>query len=182
MRSALCCLSGTLAWVAALLRLLEARVWFRFREEPRMKRLGVVAALVFGLICFASPIVAARAAIDAQQLGARYDATSSNISFRVYSSRATRIEPHLYAGSYDATAAVSYTLAKDADNVWSVTVPVTDLAAAGVSGEVFYGYRAWGPNWPYVASWKPGSSAGFIADVDAAGNRFNPNKLLFDPY
>ena len=24
--------------------------------------------------------------------------------------------------------------------------------------------------------------AGFVADVDADGNRFNPNKLLFDPY
>jgi glycogen operon protein len=27
-----------------------------------------------------------------------------------------------------------------------------------------------------------GRKAGFIADVDANGNRFNPNKLLFDPY
>jgi isoamylase len=25
-------------------------------------------------------------------------------------------------------------------------------------------------------------SAGFVSDVDAQGNRFNPNKLLFDPY
>ena len=28
----------------------------------------------------------------------------------------------------------------------------------------------------------PGSQAGFLSDVDAAGNRFNPNKLLLDPY
>ena len=47
---------------------------------------------------------------------------------------------------------------------------------------MFYGYRAWGPNWPYSESWTKGSSAGFITDVDASGNRFNPNKLLFDPY
>ncbi|MGH3658158.1 MAG: alpha-amylase family glycosyl hydrolase, partial [Micromonosporaceae bacterium] len=31
-------------------------------------------------------------------------------------------------------------------------------------------------------SWTKGSSTGFVADVDAAGNRFNPNKLLLDPY
>jgi isoamylase len=47
---------------------------------------------------------------------------------------------------------------------------------------VYYGYRAWGPNWPFSNSWTKGSSAGFISDVDAQGNRFNPNKLLIDPY
>ncbi|HEX2643703.1 MAG TPA: carbohydrate-binding module family 20 domain-containing protein, partial [Thermoanaerobaculia bacterium] len=45
-----------------------------------------------------------------------------------------------------------------------------------------YGYRAWGPNWTYNASWTPGSSLGFVSHVDTNGNRFNPNKLLTDPY
>src|SRR5205814_2225340 len=44
------------------------------------------------------------------------------------------------------------------------------------------GYRVWGPNWPYDAAWTPGSTAGWIADADADGNRMNPNKLVFDPY
>ena len=35
---------------------------------------------------------AAQAAINAQNLGAKYDGTQSNITFQVYSSRATRIE------------------------------------------------------------------------------------------
>jgi isoamylase len=142
----------------------------------------VAAALVFALTCLAVPIAPAQAAIDAQRLGARYDATNSNITFRVYSSRATRIELYLYAVAYDAPEVARHPLTKDADNVWSVTVPVADLRAAGIDGPVFYGYRAWGPNWPYDASWTAGSSAGFVADVDAMGNRFNPNKLLFDPY
>jgi isoamylase len=47
---------------------------------------------------------------------------------------------------------------------------------------VYYGYRAWGPNWPYVSTWTKGSATGFVSDVDASGNRFNPNKLLLDPY
>lgn len=47
---------------------------------------------------------------------------------------------------------------------------------------VYYGYRAWGPNWKYDKNWQPGSSLGFISHVDENGNRFNPNKLLFDPY
>jgi isoamylase len=60
-------------------------------------------------------------------------------------------------------------------------VPVSTLTAAGVS-TIYYGYRAWGPNWPYDAAWTKGSTAGFLSDVDASGNRFNPNKLLLDPY
>jgi isoamylase len=63
-----------------------------------------------------------------------------------------------------------------------VVVPVSSIQTAGITGAVYYGYRAWGPNWPYNASWTKGSSAGFVSDVDASGNRFNPNKLLLDPY
>ena len=39
-----------------------------------------------------------------------------------------------------------------------------------------------GPNWPFDAAWKKGSEVGFIADVEADGNRLDPNKLLIDPY
>jgi glycogen operon protein len=58
---------------------------------------------------------------------------------------------------------------------------VNALAGAGVS-TVYYGYRAWGPNWTYDSSWTPGSDIGFALVVDSAGNRLNPNKLLLDPY
>ena len=51
---------------------------------PRI-RLIVVGGLL--LLTFAAN---AFAAIDAYQLGARYDATSANITFKVWSSRATR--------------------------------------------------------------------------------------------
>jgi pullulanase/glycogen debranching enzyme len=45
-----------------------------------------------------------------------------------------------------------------------------------------YGYRAWGPNWSFDPTWTKGSGSGFHRDVDPQGNRFNPNKLLLDPY
>ncbi len=67
-------------------------------------------------------------------------------------------------------------------NIFSVSVPVATLQTAGITGAVYYGYRAWGPNWPFTATWTKGSGGGFISDVDAQGNRFNPNKLLIDPY
>ena len=124
----------------------------------------------------------ASAAINTNNLGAKYDGTKANISFRVYSSRATRIELSIYANAYGSQEVAKYVLTKNASNVWSTNVVVSAIQALGVTGPVYYGYRAWGPNWPYSASWVKGSSTGFISDVDAAGNRFNPNKLLIDPY
>ncbi|HSN98263.1 MAG TPA: isoamylase [Candidatus Nanopelagicales bacterium] len=117
-------------------------------------------------------------------LGARYDATKSNITFRVHSSAATRIAVYLYKNPMDQSEAASFVLTKEAgSSVWSRTLSVATLQSShGLTGPIYYGYRAWGPNWPHQASWTKGSSAGFISDVDAQGNRFNPNKLLLDPY
>lgn len=117
-------------------------------------------------------------------LGAKYDGTRSNITFNVYSSRATRIELWIYKTPSGAQAVVNYVMTKNAStNVWTKTVSVATLANSyNLTGTVYYGYRAWGPNWPYVSTWTRGSTVGFGSDVDAAGNRFNPNKLLADPY
>jgi isoamylase len=136
------------------------------------------------LVCVAAlAFNCANAAINSQTLGAKYDASQTNIGFRVYSGRATRIELAIYKSATGAQPVVSYVLSKDAANVFSKTVSVATLKNTyGVTGTVYYGFRAWGPNWPYVSTWTKGSSVGFISDVDNAGNRFNPNKLLFDPY
>src|ERR1700687_126352 len=140
-----------------------------------------LARLAFAyLLCFRLHTVAA---INAYGLGASYDSTSSNVIFRVYSSRATRIEVDLYASAMGSPEVLRLPLsANSSTNIFSGSIPVATLQAAGISGPVYYGYRAWGPNWPFSSSWIKGSSAGFISDVDAQGNRFNPNKLLIDPY
>ena len=57
-----------------------------------------------------------------------------------------------------------------------------ELRLSDVPAGDFYGFRAFGPNWPFDATWTPGTEVGFISDVDADGNRMNPNKLLIDPY
>ena len=100
--------------------------------------------------------------------------------FRVPTGSATRVEAWLYADPTDATPVLTVAL----DPVqWGFAgqVPLAELDAAGVT-DPWYGLRAWGPNWPYVDGWTPGSDAGFRADVDSEGHRFNPNKLLVDPY
>ncbi|HEX5683464.1 MAG TPA: isoamylase, partial [Ideonella sp.] len=147
------------------------------------RRWGAACALVWGLVAglWAGPAVAA---IDALTLGGRYDGSQASINFRVYSSRATRIEVWIYKTASGAQEKVKYVMTKDAGtNVWSKTVSVATLQNTyGITGPVYYGYRAWGPNWPYNSGWTKGSGTGFLNDVDGSGNRFNPNKLLLDPY
>lgn len=82
----------------------------------------------------------------------------------------------IYAAPMDETAQFDYWLERGADNVWRGRIEA-------VPPGTFYGFRCWGPNWPFSDGWQRGSSAaGFVSDVDSNGNRFNPNKLLFDPY
>src|SRR5205085_12478063 len=122
------------------------------------------------------------AASNNTQHGAACDASHANVTLKVYSSRATRIELWAYSTATGTQMKLLRVLVKGTGNVWSTTVPVTSFTNAGITGTIYYGYRAWGPNWTYNSSWTRGSSLGFISDVDAAGNRFNPNKLLAEPY
>lgn len=127
--------------------------------------------------------VVALAQIDRLSLGARFDASGSQLAFRVYSSRATRIELYLYAQPTGADEVANIPLDRDANtSVWSATIPLTRIREFGIPGTIYYGYRAWGPNWTFDPNWAKGSKAGFVSDVDSDGNRFNPNKLLYDPY
>jgi len=140
-----------------------------------------LALLACARLLFVAPPV--EAAINAFGLGASYDSTHGNVIFAVYSSRATQIEVDLYAAPIGSPEVLRSTLsANNETNIFSGSIPVATLQAAGITGTVYYGYRAWGPNWAFSDSWTKGSSAGFISDVDAQGNRFNPNKLLIDPY
>jgi isoamylase len=116
-----------------------------------------------------------------RRFGVAFDPSSDSLLFSVFSRHATRIELYVYAGARDIEGSARYLLTRQLEAVWTVTVPLREIRAKKI-GTIYYGYRAWGPNWPYDPCWEKGSAAGFIADVDDAGNRFNPNKLLIDPY
>ena len=115
-------------------------------------------------------------------LGGRLNPGGTTVTFRVRSARASRIDVWVYDAPFGEEERARYTLASEGADRWSVTVPVAELRDQGVSDTIYYGYRAWGPNWTFDPAWQPGSQAGFVADVDDQGNRFNPNKLLYDPY
>jgi len=109
--------------------------------------------------------------------GARYvSGEGSDLEIGVYSKNATRVLLEIYTAATGTDAVYDYWMVKGADNIWRAKL-------ASVPGKIIYAFRAWGPNWPFSTTWARGNSAaGFITDVDANGNRFNPNKVLYDPY
>ena len=96
------------------------------------------------------------------------------VNFGVYSEHAERIEILLFDDPDTDRPTRQFPLKRFGD-VWNLYVE-------GIGEGQHYGFIAWGPNWPYDPKFLPGSITGFKADVDRLGNRFNPNKLLFDPY
>jgi glycogen operon protein len=146
-------------------------------------RYAVVVVALFGC---ASPVpsnVDARAsALDAAvvfapPLGATISPGGDEIAFRVHAPDATRVELSLFDVALGAEPTRTVTLDREQDPaIWAARV------ARDGGATVYYGYRIWGPNWDYDASWIPGSTAGFVTDIDDDGHRFNPNKLLIDPY
>ncbi len=106
---------------------------------------------------------------------------SGNVQFAVFSQHATRLEVWIFANPGDQSPSSTHVMTKTdpVGHVWTVTV-------SGAGAGTLYGLRAWGPNWTYAAGWTPGTpkaqDTGFVTHVDSSGNRFNPNKLLTDPY
>ena len=138
------------------------------------------AALVVLVACSGGPSPGTGDDVDAAlpwepPLGGHYSPDGTEVSFRVASTRASRVELWIYDSPMGSEHS-RVVMERDGD-VWHARVPASELPET-----IYYGYRVWGPNWPYDPAWQPGSDAGWITDVDGDGNRMNPNKLVFDPY
>ena len=97
-------------------------------------------------------------------------------TFAVYSKHAERVLLEIFDRVTGEEAWHDYWMQQGRDDVWRAKI-------AGVPAGTLYGFRCWGPNWTFSEDWRRGNSIhGFLTDVDNQGNRFNPNKLLFDPY
>src|SRR4026207_2227802 len=111
-------------------------------------RLSRPVLLVLALACAA---LLAGPASAQTPLGATL--VSGGVQFAVFSQNATRIEVWIFASPTASTPTARYTMTKTdtTNHIW--TVPV-----AGAGAGTLYGLRAWGPNWPYNASWTAGSN------------------------
>ena len=94
-----------------------------------------------------------------------------------YSKNATKVLLEIYDAATGADALYDYWMEKGPDNIWRAKIN-------NVPEHTLYAFRVWGPNWTFNQNWKRGNSAeGFISDMHATDfHRFNPNKVLFDPY
>lgn len=109
-------------------------------------------------------------------LGAHINSDATT-TVAVYAKHATRVVLEIYNDPVGEDAAEEFILAHNPDDfIWRGKFE--NLPAGS-----FYAFRCWGPNWIYSDKWRRGNSnEGFISDVDDKGNRYNPNKVLFDPY
>jgi glycogen operon protein len=113
--------------------------------------------------------------VSMDAMGARL--IDDGINFTVYSENASRIELVLFDDPESELPTWQHELTAAPDGA-----PIHSIYVEGVGLGQHYGFIAWGPNWEYDEDWRPGNTAGFRTDVDGDGNRFNPNKLLFDPW
>ncbi len=88
-------------------------------------------------------------------LGATWD--GAGVNFAIFSENATKVELCLFNSPEDQKESTRLVLAEQTDMVWHGYLPWI------LPGQV-YGYRVHGPYDP------------------AAGHRFNPNKVVLDPY
>jgi glycogen operon protein len=127
---------------------------------------------------------AAEIPADPWSVGPRFGARrypSGDLEVRVRAPHATHVELCLFAEALGAKERLRLPM-EHAGDTFQLHVDTAALHAAGLDGTIYYGVRAFGPNWPFDATFVPGTEIGFAADVDDAGNRMNPNKLLLDPY
>lgn len=117
--------------------------------------------------------------------GCNYNEATQNLEFGILSNNATKIKLYLFDEPVNGNVIKEIKMEKHGNKFVAVVdkETQTDLSL-DIQDEmpVYYGFRAWGPNWEYDENWTPGSDRGFKEHVDSEGNRFNPNKLLFDPY
>src|SRR5918992_2828231 len=88
-------------------------------------------------------------------LGATWDGEGTN--FAIFSEQATAVDLCLFSGPEDAQEAARIRLREQTDQIWHAYLP-------DVRPGQLYGYRVHGPYAP------------------ERGHRFNPAKLLLDPY
>jgi len=117
-----------------------------------------------------------------QRPGVHFDEHADSCTFSIYSKNASRVVICFFGRHLNEEEKLSRPLDKKSGDIWSISITLGELRDIGIGSVIYYGYRAWGPNWPYDPDWTNGSEVGFVCDVDNDGNRFNPNKLLIDPY
>lgn len=113
-------------------------------------------------------------------LGASYIKEKKCVEFKLYSKNATKVFLCLFESPIDSEPLMELEMKHTKGDIW--TTRVKDYILDCKNKPVFYGYRVFGPNWVYNKNFYAGSKIGLMTKFDKEGNRFNPNKIAYDPY
>ncbi len=118
------------------------------------------------------------------RFGASFDAQTSCINFSLFSINGTNVLLCLFAKPKGEDAVLTIKMTKEED-IFRASINLKEISNIKniLKGEpLYYGFRVFGPNYEYTENWNPGNKDGFKTKRDEFNNRFNPNKLAFDPY
>lgn len=116
---------------------------------------------------------------DETSLGAKYNKQENNVEFRLYSKNATNVLLCIFNKPQGEDAVMTLEMEREG-NIFKTSIK--DYVLNCHTNPVYYGFRVFGPNWIYSDEFEPGTNIGFISKFDKFGNRFNPNKIAYDPY
>lgn len=113
-------------------------------------------------------------------LGVNYNKGTKSVDFKLFSKNATAVKLCIFDKPQGEDAVMVLDMKKSKDAIWETSVK--DYVLACHKKPVYYGYRVFGDNWEYKDTFEPGSNIGYKTRCDDKNNRFNPNKLAYDPY
>ncbi len=117
------------------------------------------------------------------RFGANFNKENNLIDFKLFSKNGTDAILCLFHKKTGEESFLNIKMEKDGD-IFKASVDLSTPEFNGIlTGQpLYYGYRVFGPNYEYNKKWKAGSKEGFKSKLDNLNNRFNPNKLAYDPY
>lgn len=117
---------------------------------------------------------------DKTTLGTKYNEQSKCVEFRLRSLNATKVLLCIFDKPQGQDPILVLNMEKTENDVWFTSVKNYILNSD--KRPIYYGFRVFGANWEYSEKFEAGSNCGFVKKIDRYGNRFNPNKIAYDPY
>ncbi len=117
---------------------------------------------------------------DKTPLGANYNEKEGCVEFKLFSKNATAVKLCIFENPQGENPIMTLNMKKGEGNIWQTKVK--DYILNCHKKPIFYGFRVFGENWEYKENFEPGTDIGYKSKFDDKNNRFNPNKIAFDPY
>jgi len=114
------------------------------------------------------------------RFGANFNNDTKFVDFRLFSKNGTAAILCIFDAPLGKNSIADIKMVKTGD-VFETSLDPKTLNIS-LENPIYYGFRVFGPNYEYTENWAPSDKTGFRSKLDSSNNRFNPNKLAYDPY